>query len=70
MESNSYMYHYALFLYLQINMNMETIEKIFPTDPKHYQEKWDVAGENILYFMNLLDCENKEKVIQWGKENI
>lgn len=70
MESNSYMYHYTLFLYLQINMNMETIEKIFPLEPKHYQEKWEVAGENILYFMNLLDCENKEKVIKWGKENI
>ena len=70
MESNSYMYHYTLFLYLQINISMETIEKIFPMDPKHYQEKWGVAGENLLYFMNLLDDENKKKVIKWGKENM
>jgi hypothetical protein len=70
MERVSSMEHYAVFLYLQINMSMEKIEKIFPMDPNHYQEKWQIAGKNLLYFMNLLDDENKEKVIKWGKENM
>ena len=70
MERANYMEHYEVFLYLQINMSMETIKKIFPMEPNHYQEKWEVAGENLLYFMNLLDDENKEKVIKWGKENM
>lgn len=59
--------NYYLFLSIQNRLDTEAIQKIFGNDYEHYEKKWILSEYNLLYFFNMLDDINKEKVFNWGK---
>jgi|TARA_Y100000389_G_scaffold50580_1_gene46270 hypothetical protein len=60
--------NYYLFLSMQNNLDTEALKIIFNNNYRHYELKWNASDHNLLYFMNMLDSVNKEKIINWGKK--
>lgn len=61
--------NYNLFFFIQNNLTTEVLQKIFTKDYKHYELKWISTNYNLLNFMNLLDENNQNRLIEWGKKN-
>lgn len=59
--------NYYIFLTIQTNLDTEALQQIFGDDYEHYESKWQNVEHNLLYFINMLDHINKEKLITWGK---
>lgn len=60
---------YNLFISLQINFCTQVIKDIFGDDWLHYERKWLHSNQNFLYFMSMLDDDNKKKVLDYAKLN-
>jgi len=60
---------FDLFISLQNNLCADVLREIFGHDWQHYERKWKVSNENFLYFMTMLDDDNKKKVLNWGTNN-
>lgn len=65
--ANDILNNYYIFLTIQNNLDTEALQQIFGDDYEHYESKWQNAEYNLLFFINMLDHINKEKVITWGK---
>lgn len=59
--------NYYLFLTIQNRLDKRAFYKIFGADYQHYEKKWILSEYNLLYFLNMLDDINKEKLFSWGK---
>jgi hypothetical protein len=58
---------YNILLYIQNNFDKNISERIFNNLSDHLYKKWISCDQNILHFISVLDSENKNKILFWGK---
>lgn len=62
---------YLRFKWIQNNMDLELSKKIFGIELyEHFYNKWTKCDTNIIYFISMLDLQNKEKLFNFINCNI
>ncbi len=64
------MENYYIFNALQNKLNGDILEEIFGKESEHFKLKWYKSNNNILYFLEMLDDNNKLKIFEYAKYNL
>ena len=58
---------YRLFVLMQGSFSRQTCDMIFGARRDHFWEKWITSGNNIIYFLTLIDTNEANEVLTWGE---
>ena len=61
---------YQILLKMQLTFSYDICSLIFNEDTEHFWNKWLNTQNNMLLFLKILNIVNRNKMLEWGEQNL